>query len=259
MIVDSGGMIMDARYGWIGRLALGLSFVAWGFSMAEAKEITIGYLQIVEPAKVAQADGSYEKDSGWKVNWRRFDSGADILAAISSDAVQLAYIGSPPFAAAASRQAPIEIFLIAGQIAEAEALVARDGSGIKSPADLVGKKVAVTFATTTHYSLLSALKHWNIDPASVDIVNLRPPEIASAWKRGDLDAAYVWNPVLGAVKKNGTVLVTSADVAKWGSPTFDAWMVRKDFAEKIRISSRASSARRSNRTSPTRRTVRPGP
>ena len=59
---------------------------------------------VEEPAKVAQASGAYEKDSGWKINWKRFDSGADILAAISSNAVQVAYIGSPPFAAAASRR-----------------------------------------------------------------------------------------------------------------------------------------------------------
>jgi taurine transport system substrate-binding protein len=117
-----------------------------------------------------------------------------------------------------------------GEIGDAEALVTRNGRGIVDPKDLVGKKVAVTFATTTHYSLLAALKHWNIDPKQVNIVNMRPPDIAAAWRRGDIDAGYVWNPVLGAIKADGNVLVSSAQVAQWGSPTLDLWMVRKDVA-----------------------------
>ena len=56
----------------------------------------------------------------------------------------------------------------------------RNGAGIAKPADLAGKAVAVPFVSTTHYSLLAALKHWGIDPASVRILNLRPPEIAVA-------------------------------------------------------------------------------
>jgi taurine transport system substrate-binding protein len=217
---------------WTTQLAAaGIAMLAAFASPARANEVSIGYLQIVEPAKVAQASGTYEKDSGWKINWKRFDSGADIIAAIASNAVQVAYIGSPPFAAAASRGVPIEIFLVAGQIGDAEALVARNGTGVEKPEDLIGKTVAVTFATTTHYSLLAALKHWGIASDKVKIVNMRPPEIAAAWQRGDIDAAYVWHPILGAIKPNGRVLVTSGQVAEWGAPTFDAWMVRKDFAK----------------------------
>ncbi|WP_219636024.1 ABC transporter substrate-binding protein [Streptococcus agalactiae] len=48
-------------------------------------------------------------------------------------------------------------------------------SGIKTPQDLIGKTIAVPFVSTTHYSLLSALKHWNIPEDKVKIINLRPP------------------------------------------------------------------------------------
>jgi taurine transport system substrate-binding protein len=96
----------------------------------------------------------------------------------------------------------------------------------------VGKRVAVPFVSTTHYSLLAALKHWGVDAKKVNIVNLRPTEIAAAWQRGDIDAAYVWDPALGQIKAGGKVLTSSAEVARWGAPTFDAWIVRKDFAQK---------------------------
>lgn len=212
--------------------AIGLTIAAGAQARAEAPKVTIAFQTVVEPSKVPQADGTYEKASGATIDWRKFDSGADVIAAIASGAVDIGYVGSSPLAAAASRQLPIETFYIVGLIGESEALVVRNGAGITSPKDLVGKKVAVPFVSTTHYSLLAALKHWGIDPKSVNILNLRPPEIAAAWARGDIDAAYVWDPALGKIKENGKVLVTSAEVAKWGAPTFDAWIVRKEFADK---------------------------
>jgi taurine transport system substrate-binding protein len=199
--------------------------------LAADKEATIGYQTGVDPAKVAIADGTYEKATGWKINWRKFDTGADVIAAMASGDVQIGYVGSSPLAAGASRGLDIQTILVADLIGDAEALVVRNGAGIAKPEDLVGKKVAVPFVSTTHYSLIAALKHWDIDPKKVEILNLRPPEIAAAWQRGDIDAAYVWDPALGKVKESGKVLVTSTDVGKWGAPTFDAYIALKDFAQ----------------------------
>ncbi|MEC5397434.1 taurine ABC transporter substrate-binding protein [Uliginosibacterium sp. H1] len=213
-------------------LGLAISLVALATTTASAADVTVAYQTSVDPSKVAQADGAYEKATGSKINWRKFESGADVITAVASGDVQVGYVGSSPLAAAASKGLPVVTFLVAAQLGSAEALVVRNGANISKPADLVGKKVAVPFVSTTHYSLLAALKHWKIDPAKVQILNLRPTEIVSAWQRGDIDAAYVWDPALGKAKENGKILATSADVAKWGAPTFDAWIVRKDFADK---------------------------
>jgi len=212
-------------------LAAGL--VGYGFSAeAAGEQVVIAYQTTVEPSKLAQADGTYDKAAGVQFAWRKFDSGADVIAAIASGDVQIGYVGSSPLAAAASQRLPVQTIFIAGLIGDAEALVARNGSGIATAIDLVGKKVAVPFVSTTHYSLLAALRHWEIDPKRVQILNLRPPEISAAWARGDIDAAYVWDPALGKLKENGKVLVDSAEVARWGAPTFDAWIARKDFIDK---------------------------
>ncbi|MGF6704555.1 taurine ABC transporter substrate-binding protein [Pseudomonas frederiksbergensis] len=211
---------------------LAVAILASASFLAQAADVTVAYQTTVDPAKVAQADGTYEKATNATIDWRKFDSGADIIAAIASGDVQIGYLGSSPLTAAITRKVPVETFLIATQIGAAEALVARDGSGIKTPQDLIGKKIAVPFVSTGHYSLLAALKHWNIDPSKVTVLNLAPPAIIAAWKRGDIDATYVWDPALGVAKENGKVLITSGELAKFGAPTFDAWIVRKDFAEK---------------------------
>lgn len=200
--------------------------------VAQAADFTVAYQTTVDPAKVAQADGAYEKATQAKIDWRKFDGGAEVITAVASGDVQIGYVGSSPLAAAATRQLPVQTFLIAAQIGAAEALVVRNGSGIDKPADLIGKKVAVPFVSTGHYSLLAALKHWNIDPSKVQILNLAPPAITAAWQRGDIDATYVWDPALGVAKETGKVLITSGELSELGAPTFDAWIVRKDFAKK---------------------------
>lgn len=216
------------------RTTLTALFVSLAFAsgITLAEDVTIAYQTGVDPSKVPQANGEYEKATGAKINWRKFESGAEVVAAVASGDVPIGNIGSSPLAAAASRGLPIQTFLITGVIGESEALVVRNGSNINKPADLVGKKVAVPYVSTTHYSLLAALKHWKVDASKVNILNLRPSEIAAAWQRGDIDAAYVWDPALGKVKASGKVLTSSAEVSKWGAPTYDLWIVRKDFAEK---------------------------
>lgn len=199
---------------------------------AHAADIVIGYQTGVDPSKVAQADGAYEKAIGEKLDWRRFNSGADVVTALASGDVQIGNLGSSPLAAATSRKLPLVTFLVAAEINAAEALVVRNGSGIDSPEQLVGKTIATPFVSTSHYSLLGALKHWKIDPTQVKIVNLNPAEVNAAWKRGDIDGAFVWSPALGEIKRSGKVLTDAAEVGKWGAPTFEVWVARKDFAEK---------------------------
>ncbi|MDQ1213288.1 taurine ABC transporter substrate-binding protein [Pantoea anthophila] len=207
-------------------LAAALALLAF---RADAVNVTVAYQTSAEPAKVAQADNSFAKDSGASVDWRKFDSGAGVLRALASGDVQIGNIGSSPLAVAAAQKLPIEAFLLASQLGNSEALVVK--KSITSPKDLIGKRIAVPFISTTHYSLLAALKHWGIKPSQLQLVNLQPPAIIAAWQRGDIDGAYVWAPAVNELEKEGRVLTDSSQVGSWGSPTLDVWVVRKDFAE----------------------------
>ncbi|ETK19707.1 taurine ABC transporter, periplasmic taurine-binding protein [Pseudomonas sp. FH4] len=198
----------------------------------QAANLTVGYQTGIDPSKVPQADGLYEQAIGEKIDWRRFNSGPEVVTAIASGDVQIGNLGSSPLAAAASRNLPIVAFIVSAQINSSEALVVRNGSHIDAPKDLIGKTIATPFVSTSHYSLLAALKHWGLDTKQVKVVNLQPGEIAAAWKRGDIDGAFVWSPALGEIRKTGKTLTDAAQVGQWGAPTFEVWVARKDFAEK---------------------------
>jgi taurine transport system substrate-binding protein len=121
-------------------------------------EITIGYQTDIEPSKIAIADGQYEKATDTKIHWRRFDNGAELIRAMASKDVDIGNIGSSILATAASHQLPIQAFLVAAQLGQSEALVARNDKGINQPSDLIGKTIAVPFVSTAHYSLLCAFE-----------------------------------------------------------------------------------------------------
>jgi len=198
---------------------------------AEEKEVTIAYQQIVDPWIVAIADGSIEKATGYKIKWRQFESGAKVATAMASGDVKVGVIGSSPLAAAVSQGLDLQLFWILDNINQAEAMVVRNGSGVTKPADLKGKTIGVPFVSTTHYHTMFALQHWGINPSDVKILNMQPNQIVAAWERGDIDAAYVWNPALAELKKSGKVLVTSGDLSKLGKPTFDGIAVDRKWGE----------------------------
>lgn len=217
----------------LGGSLVGTSVLGAASALAQGKTVTIGYQTIVGPFLTAIADGSFEKATGYKIDWRQFTSAGDITSAFASGDVPIGVLGSTGIAAAATRGVDVELFWILDNIGRSEALVVRNGSGIKTPQDLKGKKVAVPFVSTSHFHLLVALeKIWNIKPSDVDILNMKPPQIVAAWARGDIDAAYVWPPALSEIEKTGKVLITSEEVGKKSVPTFDGLIVNRGWAAK---------------------------
>ena len=154
--------------------------LAPGLSRAQTQRVAIGYQLIVNPWKVAIASGAFERATGWRIDWKRFDSGATVLSALAAGEVQIALAGSSPIAAGLSRGLDIELFWIAEDIAAAEALVVRDGAGIAAPQDLRGKTIAVPFASTSHFHTLFALEQFGIARGEVKLVDMQPPEIVRA-------------------------------------------------------------------------------
>lgn len=211
-----------------GSSALAMSVVA----IAQTKEVTIGYQDMVVPYRVAQEAKAIEKATGYKINWKQFGGGGEVIKAMASGAVQLGEVGSAGIAAALSRGEPYELFWILDDIGDAEALVVKNSSGIKTLADLKGKKIAMPFNSTTHFHTMVALEQAKINPADVQILNMRPPEVRAAWQRGDIDATFIWDPVLSEAKKDGRVILTSGKIsADTGKATFDGYIVNRDWAK----------------------------
>ncbi len=210
-------------------LAMAIAMAA-GSANAQTKEVTIAHQDMIVPFRVLQAAGAVEKATGYKISWKMFGGGGDVIKAMASGQVPIGEVGSSPITAAAAQGIDIQVIWVLDDINNAEQLVASTKSGITSLAGLKGKKVATPFVSTAHYQLLFALNKAGVNPKEIQILNLRPPEIAAAWERGDLDATFIWEPVLSKVRADGKVIMSSADIAKQGAPTFDGIMVNRAWA-----------------------------
>jgi taurine transport system substrate-binding protein len=196
----------------------------------DAKKVVIAYQTGAVPYLVGIANGELAKQTGWEIEFRRFNSGADIFAAIASGDVQLGDVGSSPYAASVSRDLDVKGIYITAGAGDSEGLVVR--KEINSAADLNGKKFSAAPVSTDHYQLLAYLKQQGLTETDTQVIAMPQPQIVAAWKRGDIDGAFVWDPALSELKKDGKVLITSGEVAKRGAPVFSALVVTGDFARK---------------------------
>ncbi len=195
--------------------------------------VTIGYQVTPYGELIAKNKGWYEAQLGAKVVFKQFDSGRDLNTAFASHSIQFGLLGSTPAAVGISRGNKVSLIYIDEIIGSGEALAVKTKAKIASIKDFVGKRVGVPFASTTHYSLLSALKQEGVDPASVKILDLQPQDIFAAWTRGDLDAAYVWEPTLSKLYAGeGQELTDSGKLAEKGVVTALVELVDSEFAKK---------------------------
>ncbi len=194
-------------------------------------QLVIGYQMVPNAELIAKELGWQEKELGLPVKWEVYKSGRHVVDAIAAGQVDIGLVGTSPCAAGIARGVPLEVVWIHDIIGDNEALVAREGSGIRRIGDLAGKNVAVPFGSTTHYHLMVALKLNGLAAQDVSILSQEPGDMPAAWKRQEIDAAFVWEPTLSNLRGDqGKVILTSRQLAERGFPTADLCVVRKAFA-----------------------------
>lgn len=195
------------------------------------QKVLVGIIRVPNDTVIAIQNKWIEEEFeklGLDVEFRFFDSGVAMNQAFASGALDIAEMGFTNGIVALSRNLPVELFWIHDVIGQSEALVVKDTS-IESVAALRGKNIATIFNSTSHLSLLTALKAHGLSSGDVNLLNMETAEIVAAWNRGDLDAAYTWEPTLSNIKESGKVLLTSEDLAKDGLMTTNIGLVHKDF------------------------------
>lgn len=207
------------------------SVLALAAGPALAETVIIGMFGNPTPMQVARAEKKFEEATGWEIEWRVFGSGTEVIAAMASGDVQISELGSSPLAIGASQGVDYQMFMVAHGLGTAESLIAKQDSGIAKLEDIKGKRIAVPVGSTAHYSLMGALAHSGLAETDVTIVNLPADQIAAAWDSGQVDAAFIWEPVQNQILQTGTFVLGADQTAQWGYPTFDAWVVNRDFAE----------------------------
>ncbi len=223
---------------WFALIVVTVMFLCPGWKSSCTAEdrpakITIGYQRIPNAELIAKDLGWQEKALGVPIQWVEYDSGLHVMKAMQEGKVDIGLAGSSPAAAGIARGIPAQVIWIHDLIGENEALVVKKTSNITKMSELAGKRIAAPFGSTTHYHLMVALKLNHMKPSDIAYLPMEPDAMLKAWKDGQIDGGYVWEPTLSKLRQNGgRTLITSRDLVKRGFPTADLCVMSKTFGER---------------------------
>ncbi|WP_426056312.1 sulfonate ABC transporter substrate-binding protein [Janthinobacterium sp. PSPC2-1] len=173
-------------------------------ALAQAKgEVRIGY-QKYGTLTLLKGRGTLEKrlaEQGVGVKWTEFPAGPVLLEGLNVGSIDFGTVGEAPpiFAQAAGAN----LVYVGNEPASpaSEAIVVPKGSGLRTLADLKGKKIALNKGSNVHYLLLKALEKAGVAYADIQPVFLPPADARAAFERGSVDAWAIWDPFLAAAEK----------------------------------------------------------
>jgi sulfonate transport system substrate-binding protein len=73
-------------------------------------------------------------------------------------------------------------------------IVGRRSAGIRTAADLRGKKIATSLNSSAHFYIVKTLRGAGLSEKDVTVVGVPPPDMPAALARGDVDAVSIWEP-----------------------------------------------------------------
>ena len=194
-------------------------------------KVIIATLEMPNDEGIAKAEGYFEDEMGVLIEIVQFESGKAINQAMVSGAVDFGLTGSGSAVLGIASGIPIEMIWIHETLGSVESLVAKSDLNATSLEDLKGKNIGVPFASTAHYSLLRAITASGFEETDFALIDLQPSDLFAAWQRGDIDAAYIWEPTLSELLADGNIVLHSGDVAEMGYMTANVEIVRSEFGE----------------------------
>ena len=204
-------------------------------AFAADDKAVLGHFGSANPHTFAKATGSFQKAFGdkEKVDFLTVSSGAQVISAMAGNSLDVCNVGSSPMVVGFCNGLKISMVYVEKVITDSECLAVRNDSGIKSVKDLKGKSIALPFNTSVHFSMLAALKTAGLKPTDVKLINMKPDSITATWRRKEIDAAFIWHPILGElVAQDGKIIFTTGDLKPYGTLVFDGIVVRNEFKEK---------------------------
>jgi sulfonate transport system substrate-binding protein len=190
-----------------------------------ATQPSLSYIPIFVAKQKHWLDDDLKKD-GITIKWTSFISGPPENESFAAGQQDIGFAGDTPVIILRSAGVKIHIVGVASVGPKTIALVAARNSGIKTLADLKGKRIGVTKGSIAHDLLYSLLQKANLKIDDIKVVHLQPADLINAFNHGDIDAGAAWEPFLGKLEENGTRIADGTGLKQGLRPIF----VRDEFA-----------------------------
>ena len=187
-----------------------LALPAW----SQATKIVFGYTAVSDFASVfVAAEQGYFTKHQLDVELKFIPLNSTIPAALQSDSLQIG--GPTPSVFLQAVDGGLDLVVLAGGGVTSKTmtgfgLVARAGSGIRTPQDCVGKKIGVPgLGAFLHVTLRAWLKQSGVDYRRVTFIEASFPQHADLLRGGSIDAVVTADPFMSRITESGAGYVAS--------------------------------------------------
>jgi NitT/TauT family transport system substrate-binding protein len=200
-------------------MKLGLFFLAWlifiswlhhllNYRPLNQAGVRMGYMPVVANLAAPLLDYISRRGTGVHFEAVKFSSFVEMAEALRNDSIQVAFIIAPLAVVLRQQGVDVKVVLIGNR--HESTLVARQALNVKRLEDLSGRTIAVPMRYSGHNLCLQKMIEEKGLDGKIRVVEMNPPDMASALTSGALDAYFVGEPF--AVQ---TVLSGDADVVDY--------------------------------------------
>ncbi len=210
-----------------------------GGSSDQPTKLTVGVIPIADVAPLyVGIDQGFFKDENLEIEPKLAEGGAAIIPSVISGDYQIGFSNTTSLIIAASKKLPVQIISqgVLGGTGDNDAwdgVVARKGSGIKTPKDLEGKTVAVnTLNNIGPLTINNAMEKAGADYTKIKYIEIPFPDMNAALDAKRVDAAFEVEPAYSGGKAAGGTPVMHSYEQLAPNMTVATYFASKDYIAK---------------------------
>lgn len=204
---------------------------------AKPVEVRLGYFANLTHAQAVLGVHSGEFQTAIKphtLTTRVFNAGPSMIEALFAGEIDIGYIGPGPAVGAFEKSRGEDIRVIAGAAANGVVIVASPESGIRTMADLKGKRIATPqIGNTQDLAARHYLVHELQQADANNVLPIPNAEQAAMMTRGQIDAAWAPEPWGARLEKEAGGIVIAEEKDLWPEKEFvlTVIIVRPEFMQ----------------------------
>jgi NitT/TauT family transport system substrate-binding protein len=164
------------------------------------------------------AEAWFEKRTGAKIEWYPFNAGPSAIESLVAGSIDATYVGPNPPLNGYIRTNGADIRVLTGSARGGVALVVQRGSGLKTPADFRGKKIATpqlgnTQDVAARAWLLAGGLNVTMTGGDASVLPTANPDQLALFQRKEIDAAWTVEPWVSRLEleADGEILLEQKD------------------------------------------------
>jgi NitT/TauT family transport system substrate-binding protein len=199
------------------------------FDHGKRRIVKMGYMPVITNLAAPILDYATVNGDGIRFSSIKFASFAEMAEALRNNKIQVAFMIAPLSIVLRQQGEDVKIIYIGNR--HESTLVVRKDLNVNKISDLAGRTVAIPMRYSGHNISIMQLMEKNSLVGQVRVVEMNPPDMASALTAGSLDAYYVGEPFAAQTLKSGDAKVLRYVEDVWPNFICNLAMVRSDFIE----------------------------